>query len=249
MSGTVVEITIAREEGGPLERLGSAELVAGKGIVGDRYFQPDATGALDAVTLVEEEQAAVASESLGITITARDTRRNIVTRGIALNDLVGKEFQVGTATLYGSELCEPCKYLSELAGRRAQRTRDPARPGAPRRPALRDPVRRPHQPGRQRAGSRRSRVSDVARAAPGRERATSTASSAARGAPTRSTWNAWATNPNPWSRTTGPIWRPGLLWVLDRDGAVVGLLVLEQGDGFLLIYSVADRSGPRRAKV
>ena len=114
MTGTVVEINIAREEGGPLQSLGSAELVAGKGIVGDRYFQPDATGALDAVTLVEEEQAAVASEALGITLTARDTRRNIVTRGIALNDLVGKEFQVGTATLYGSELCEPCKYLSEL---------------------------------------------------------------------------------------------------------------------------------------
>lgn len=120
MTGTVVQINIARDVGAPLEALDSAELEAGKGIAGDRYYQPNATAALDAVTLVEEEQAAAASEALGMTITAAATRRNIVTRGVSLNDLVGKEFKVGTTTLYGSELCEPCKELSELlAGERS----------------------------------------------------------------------------------------------------------------------------------
>lgn len=89
---------------------------AGSGIVGDRYFGP-ARHPGQNVTLIEAEEVEAfnvrASKNLALT----DARRNVITRGVRLNDLVGREFRIGTALLRGVELCEPCGTLAGyLAG-------------------------------------------------------------------------------------------------------------------------------------
>lgn len=90
----------------------SVELKAHKGIVGDRYFGKMRHPGQN-ITLVEAEEieafCAQTNRALDMTL----TRRNVVTRGIRLNALVGKEFRIGNAVLRGVELCEPC---SKLAG-------------------------------------------------------------------------------------------------------------------------------------
>ena len=82
----------------------------GMGIVGDRNHGGD-TDPEDEVTLIETEQVDVFNRETGLSIEPHDTRRNVVTTGISLNDLVGKRFRVGDALCEGMELCEPCKTL------------------------------------------------------------------------------------------------------------------------------------------
>jgi hypothetical protein len=113
-------LTAARAEDA-IQSHTSVELYAGRGIVGDRYF--DGTGTFSAserhgqqLTLIEAE-VLDALRGDGLNLTPADARRNIVTRGIDLNGLVGKEFQVGTARCIGRRLCEPCSHLQRLTGR------------------------------------------------------------------------------------------------------------------------------------
>lgn len=88
------------------------ELKAHKGIVGDRYFGKMRHPGQN-LTLVEAEEIEAFCAQTGRTPDAPLTRRNIVTRGVRLNELVGKEFRLGCVLLRGVELCEPC---SKLAG-------------------------------------------------------------------------------------------------------------------------------------
>ncbi len=111
--GNVVSINIAEEEGGVIRSLQEAELASGHGIVGDRnYFKEDKKPEQE-LTLIESEQVEYFNTQTGLEIDAEETRRNIVTRGIALNDLVGATFSIGNTSLEGIELCEPCKYVAE----------------------------------------------------------------------------------------------------------------------------------------
>ena len=96
------------------------ELRAGRGIVGDRYFK--GTGTFSAsekhgqeLTLIEAEVLDALREE-GLDLTPADARRNVVTRGIDLNALAGREFQLGTARCAGRRLCEPCSHLQRLTG-------------------------------------------------------------------------------------------------------------------------------------
>jgi MOSC domain-containing protein YiiM len=114
MHGSIITIHIAAEEGGELQPLDSAELVAGCGIRGDRHFRADGSGADGALTLIEAEQVDLFNELTGLSLAPHDTRRQIVTRGVALNDLVGVRFRVGDVEVEGVELCEPCSYLAGL---------------------------------------------------------------------------------------------------------------------------------------
>jgi MOSC domain-containing protein YiiM len=82
-------------------------VVAGKGIEGDRYFGR-ADGPGQNVTFVEAEEIEAFLRSCDSPLDLSRTGRNIVTRGIRLNDLVGKEFVVGQVRFRGVELCEPC---------------------------------------------------------------------------------------------------------------------------------------------
>lgn len=115
--GKVVAIYIAPARGEPTIYVEQAHLVRGMGIEGDRYFNLAVNKNADfkpghELTLVEMEAIESICQQDGIPLTPDQTRRNIVTRGIPLNDLVGRVFTIGTIQLRGIRLCEPCSYLA-----------------------------------------------------------------------------------------------------------------------------------------
>jgi MOSC domain-containing protein YiiM len=98
--------------------------VAGRGLEGDRYYEgvgfySDDPGPIREVSLIEEETIEALRRDHNFALAAGITRRNITTRGVPLNHLVGREFRVGGATLRGVELCEPCKHLVDVTGVRS----------------------------------------------------------------------------------------------------------------------------------
>ena len=111
MNGTVVAIHLTANAGDPLRPVDSVRAVAGSGLEGDRNFGAPGTGRN--VTLIETETLEALKRDYKLEVPPADTRRNILTRSIALNHLVGLEFQIGAARLRGVELCEPCGYLAK----------------------------------------------------------------------------------------------------------------------------------------
>ena len=109
MSGEIIHIFTAAEEGADMVANNSVEVVADKGIVGDRYF---GVAADESISLIEAEQVDQFNASHGTDFAYSDIRRSLVTRGVDLNGLVGKTFTVGRLRVYGCELCEPCSYLA-----------------------------------------------------------------------------------------------------------------------------------------
>jgi MOSC domain-containing protein YiiM len=119
MSGRVEAIHITQKGGEPMQALAAVQALPGGGLEGDRYSQKQGTysdhpGAGREVTLIEAEALEQLEAERGIHLDPGETRRNIVTRGVRLNDLVGKEFQVGQVRLRGVRLCEPCNYLEGM---------------------------------------------------------------------------------------------------------------------------------------
>lgn len=117
----VVGIYRASAAGEPLQPLDEAELEAGRGLVGDRYylqtgtFSQKLTGKPDReITLIEAEAIEAFNREFAFSFSHGDFRRNVVTEGVALNDLEGREFSVGAVRLKGIRLCEPCAYLAGL---------------------------------------------------------------------------------------------------------------------------------------
>ncbi len=120
--GQIVSIHVTAQAGAPMEARERVRVRAGVGIEGDRYATQ--TGAFSAkpkpgrqITFIEAEAIEALARELGVELAAGETRRNVVTRGVALNHLVGREFQVGSARFRGFELCEPCQYLAKLTGK------------------------------------------------------------------------------------------------------------------------------------
>jgi formylglycine-generating enzyme required for sulfatase activity len=121
-NGRVVAIQIAKR-GLPMQPLTEVRAVAGKGLEGDRYY--DKTGTYSAkvdpaleVTLIEAEAIEAIKHESKIDLPFLQTRRNIVTRSVALNHFVGREFMVGELKLRGWRLCEPCGHMERLAGKK-----------------------------------------------------------------------------------------------------------------------------------
>lgn len=110
MNGEIVSINISESSGVAPTELEQVQLIAGKGIVGDRNYKDNADPETQ-ITLIEEEQVARFNDDTGFSITAPQTGRNIVTRGISLNELIGKEIKLGDVTIKGEELCDPCNTL------------------------------------------------------------------------------------------------------------------------------------------
>ena len=113
-AGRVEAIAVAAEAEGPVELLDAAAAHAGRGLEGDRYHEGRGTFSGTPsdgheLTLVEAEVL----EELGFT--PADARRNVVTRGIDLNALVGRRFRVGAVECVGRRLCEPCAHLERLS--------------------------------------------------------------------------------------------------------------------------------------
>jgi MOSC domain-containing protein YiiM len=118
----LVAIYVAPTAGAPMEARAAVDVVPGAGLRGDRYATGSGTysgtgrGPRD-VTLIEREAVdAVRTERGGIGVTEGETRRNLVTEGVALNHLVGRTFRIGAVRLRGVRLAEPCAYLEQLTG-------------------------------------------------------------------------------------------------------------------------------------
>jgi MOSC domain-containing protein YiiM len=106
----------------PLYAVDQVASVAEHGLEGDRKFRlpglPESKNGPDReVTLIESEAIEAVSRDYGVELSPIETRRNVVTRGVALNHLVGKRFRVGEALLQGIRLCEPCSHLESLTRR------------------------------------------------------------------------------------------------------------------------------------
>jgi len=120
-NGVVESIYIASAAQGPMQSVAEVTAIPGAGLEGDRYalklgtfFKPEPDYEL---TLIEAEAIEALCRDYGIELAAGDARRNLVTRGVALNHLVGKEFMIGDVRIRGIRLCEPCDHLERLAGK------------------------------------------------------------------------------------------------------------------------------------
>jgi MOSC domain-containing protein YiiM len=91
-----------------LAPVSSVRAVAGRGLEGDRHFFAGGAGPGEALTLIEAE----AIEDVGLT--GQQSRRQVIVRGVRVNDLVGKRFWLGEVECLGVELCEPCLHLQKL---------------------------------------------------------------------------------------------------------------------------------------
>jgi len=101
-------IHIGPERGRGLTSVESVRAVAGHGLEGDRQYKAEGAKPGQALTLVEAENVADVGLEEG------QSRRQLTTRGVRLNDLVGKKFKVGEVECFGVELCEPCEHLQSL---------------------------------------------------------------------------------------------------------------------------------------
>ncbi|MDQ2984771.1 MAG: MOSC domain-containing protein [Actinomycetota bacterium] len=110
--GQVEAIFISAEQGELPLAVGSVRAVAGKGLEGNRYF--DEGKPETELTLIEAEALEALRAEHGIELDGASSRRNVLTRGVRLNDLVGKRFRVGQLECRGIELCEPCSHLESM---------------------------------------------------------------------------------------------------------------------------------------
>jgi MOSC domain-containing protein YiiM len=115
----VVAIYTAPGAGAPMQSRSDVRAVPGRGLEGDRYFedngsfstQPLPGREITELTLIESEVIQHLRREWGLDVDSADSRRNLVTQGVALNDLVGSEFEIGEVLLRGASLCEPCVSL------------------------------------------------------------------------------------------------------------------------------------------
>lgn len=120
-SGATVAIAIAESATTPMRTVNQARALAGRGLEGDRYaakagtFTPadDTLRGYD-LTLIESEVLDQLTLSGGGKLSYTDARRNVITRGVDLNALVGRRFRIGGVECIGQRLCEPCSHLERL---------------------------------------------------------------------------------------------------------------------------------------
>jgi MOSC domain-containing protein YiiM len=124
--GTVVSIHIAATGAAPMKSVANAQAIVGRGLEGDRYYSKLGTysnqpGSGRDVTLIEIEAIEGLKRDYEVQLEPGKSRRNIVTRGIALNHLVEQEFRIGDVVLRGTRLCEPCAHMEKLTVKGAMR--------------------------------------------------------------------------------------------------------------------------------
>lgn len=117
--GTVISINIAAEAAAPMQSVSEARAIPGRGLEGDRYFDRKGTFSKPEpdreLTLIEAEAIEAMKRELDVDYGLSDSRRNVVTRGVPLNHLVGREFLLGEVRVRGLRLCEPCSHLQKLS--------------------------------------------------------------------------------------------------------------------------------------
>lgn len=120
-TGTIELIFITPKATAPMIAVDEALAIPGAGLEGDRYalrqgtfFKPEPDFEL---TLIEAEAIEALKRDYNVELAPGEARRNLVTRGVALNHLVGRDFQIGEVKAHGIRLCEPCSHLQRLTGR------------------------------------------------------------------------------------------------------------------------------------
>ena len=118
-SGRVVGIFVAPRPSSPVEGRSEVRAVEGRGLEGDRYLTGTGTwsatpGTGRQMTLIEREAVEELRSRDGIDLRPEELRRNIVTEGVALEELVGREARVGEVIIRGMRLCEPCAHIESL---------------------------------------------------------------------------------------------------------------------------------------
>ena len=108
----VIEIAISESSGRVMKNVYSVESIVGKGLLNDRHFKED-NEKKSQITLIEIENINHYNQISRTSILSKDFRRNIITEGIRLNELVGSEFFIGEVKVKAHDLCRPCKYLQE----------------------------------------------------------------------------------------------------------------------------------------
>ena len=109
----VFKIGISKKNGEKINEINEIEVLAGKGIVGDRHFR-DSNDYKGQITLIEKENIDYYNNKYKTEISYIDFRRNIVTEGIELNNLIKKEIEIGTVKIFPYELCRPCLHLEQM---------------------------------------------------------------------------------------------------------------------------------------
>lgn len=117
--GTVVSINIAPTAEAPMQQVDEVLAVPGRGLEGDRYFNNEGSFSKPEpdreMTLIEAEAIEAFRNEFHVEFGLGSSRRNVVTRGVPLNHLVGKEFWIGEVKARGLRLCEPCSHLQRLS--------------------------------------------------------------------------------------------------------------------------------------
>ncbi len=119
-TGTIESIHLASAAEATIQSVDQAQAIPGVGLEGDRYAKGQGTFYKPLpdfeLTLIEAEAVEALKRDYGVDIAPGETRRNLVTRGVPLNHLVGHEFQIGEVKIRGIRLCEPCDHLQRLTG-------------------------------------------------------------------------------------------------------------------------------------
>ena len=113
----VFKLGITSNNNKKIQEVESIEVLANKGVVGDRHFD-DYNDPYCQLSLIESENIDYYNTKFGLNIDYVDFRRNIITKGIELNNLVGKKIQIGNVEVEGVDLCRPCKHLTEILNQR-----------------------------------------------------------------------------------------------------------------------------------
>jgi len=108
----VIEIAVSENPRGQMKSVHNVEAIAGKGLVNDYHFKNNNEKRCQ-ITLIEIENINHYNQISGTSILSKDFRRNIVTKDVRLNELLGSEFFIGDVKVKAHDLCRPCKYLQE----------------------------------------------------------------------------------------------------------------------------------------
>ena len=109
----VFKLGITSNNNKKIEEVETIEVLANKGVVGDRHFD-NYNDPYCQLSLIEAENIDEYNLKFGLNIPYLDFRRNIITKGIKLNDLVGKRLSIGNVEVEGIDLCRPCRHLTEM---------------------------------------------------------------------------------------------------------------------------------------
>ena len=116
MMSKIIKIGIAELNNKEIVEVNEIDLVAGKGVIGDRHFK-DYNDPYNHLSIIESENIDEYNKRYDLNIPYLNFRRNIITRGIRLNDLIDKKILIGNVQLDVIDLCRPCRHLSDKLGK------------------------------------------------------------------------------------------------------------------------------------